>query len=84
MKRKLASAVRVTAVTPIANADRIELARVAGWQCVVKKGEVRPGELAVYFEIDAVPADSARFSWLWQRSRPPPWFRDRPRFVFAP
>jgi RNA ligase (TIGR02306 family) len=66
MKRKLASAVRVTAVTAIANADRIELARVAGWQCVVKKGEVRPGELAVYFEIDAVPADSERFSWLWQ------------------
>jgi RNA ligase (TIGR02306 family) len=66
MKRKLASAVRVTTVTPIANADRIELARVAGWQCVVKKGEVRPGELAVYFEIDAVPADTERFSWLWQ------------------
>lgn len=66
MKRKLASAVRVTAVSPIPNADRIELARVAGWQCVVKKGEVRPGELAVYFEIDAVPADHERFSWLWQ------------------
>ena len=66
MQRKLASVVRVTAVTPIPNADRIELARVAGWQCVVKKSEVRPGELGVYFEIDAVPADSERFSWLWQ------------------
>lgn len=67
MKRKLASVVRVAAVTPIPNADRLELARVAGWQCVVKKGEVRAGELAVYFEIDAVPPDVAQLAWLWQQ-----------------
>lgn len=64
--RKLASLVRVASVTPIAKADRIELARVAGWQCVVKKGEVAPGELAVYFEIDSVPPDTEAFAWLWQ------------------
>jgi RNA ligase (TIGR02306 family) len=64
--RKLASVVRVATVTPIPNADRIELARIGGWQCVVKKDEVRAGELAVYFEIDAVPPDTAQFAWLWQ------------------
>ncbi len=32
----------------------------------MKKGEVRPGELAVYFEIDAVPPDTDAFAWLWQ------------------
>jgi RNA ligase (TIGR02306 family) len=66
MNRKLASVQRVKQLSPIAKADRIEVAQVAGWQCVVKKGEVRVGELAAYFEIDAVPPDSALFSWLWQ------------------
>ncbi|MDP3157590.1 MAG: RNA ligase (ATP) [Archangium sp.] len=66
MQRALASITRITELTPIAGADRIELARVAGWQCVVKKGEFRPGELAVYLEIDAVPPDREAFSWLWQ------------------
>ncbi len=66
MQRTLASVVRVTRVAPIANAERIELAHVAGWQCVIKKGELREGELAVYFEIDAVPPDSETFAWLWQ------------------
>lgn len=66
MKRKLASVVTVGQVSPIAGADRIEVARVAGWQCVVKKGEFTPGELAVYLEIDSVPPDAETFAWLWQ------------------
>jgi len=66
MHRALASIARITELTPISGADRIELARVAGWQCVVKKGEFRLGELAVYLEIDAVPPDHEAFAWLWQ------------------
>lgn len=66
MIRALASIARIADVTPIAGADRIELARVAGWQCVVKKNEFQVGELAVYLEIDAVPPDTAAFAWLWQ------------------
>lgn len=66
MHRALASIARITELLPIAGADRIELARVAGWQCVVKKGEFKPGELAVYLEIDAVPPDREAFAWLWQ------------------
>jgi RNA ligase (TIGR02306 family) len=71
MKRKLASVVTVRSLESIAGADRIELARVAGWQCVVKKGEVQPGALAVYFEIDSVPPDTATFAWLWQPKNAP-------------
>lgn len=66
MQRTLASIVRIAELSPIAGADRIELARVAGWQCVVKKGEFRAGERAVYLEIDAVPPDREAFAWLWQ------------------
>lgn len=71
MKRKLASVVTVTGVSPITGADRIEVARVGGWQCVVKKGEVSPGELAVYLEIDSVPPDTDTFAWLWQPKNAP-------------
>lgn len=66
MERKLASIQRVLAVENIANADAIELARINGWQCVVKKGEFAAGELGLYLEIDAVPPDSEPFRFLWQ------------------
>lgn len=65
MERKLASVQRVLAIEPIANADAIELARINGWQCVVKKGEFSPGDPGVYFELDAVPPDTGNFQFLW-------------------
>jgi len=67
MERKLASIQRVLAVEPIANADAIELARINGWQCVVKKGEFTPGDHGLFLEIDAVPPDIEVFRFLWQR-----------------
>ncbi len=66
MKRKLASIQTVLAIEPISNADAIELARIQGWQCVVKKGEFSVGAAGVFFEIDTVPPDDARFHFLWR------------------
>lgn len=51
--RKLASIQRVWKIEPIEGADKIELASVLGWQCVVNKGQFKPMDLAVYFEIDS-------------------------------
>lgn len=51
--RKLASIQRIWKIEPIEGADRIELAHVLGWQCVVNKGQFRPMDVAVYFEIDS-------------------------------
>ena len=51
--RKLASVQRIWKIEPIDGADRIELAYVLGWQCVVNRGQFRPMDLAVYFEIDS-------------------------------
>ena len=51
--RKLASVQRVWKIEPIEGADRIELAHVLGWQCVVNKGQIQPMDVAVYFEIDS-------------------------------
>lgn len=53
MSRKLASIQRIWKIEPIEGADRIELAYVLGWQCVVNKGQFKPMDLAVYFEIDS-------------------------------
>lgn len=36
------------------NADRLELARVHDWNCVVRKGEYHEGQKVVYIPIDAV------------------------------
>lgn len=66
MKRKLASIQTVLGIDAIANADAIELARIQGWQCVVKKGEFTVGAAGVFFEIDAVPPDEPRFQFLWR------------------
>lgn len=51
--RKLASIQRVWQIEPIEGADRIELAHVLGWQCVVNKGQFQPMDVGVYFEIDS-------------------------------
>ena len=60
--RKMASIRRVDAVNPIPNADAIEVATVGGWRVVIKKGEFKPGDLAVYCEIDSwIPNELAPF-----------------------
>lgn len=51
--RKLASVQRVWKIEPIEGADRIELAHVLGWQCVVNKGQFQPMDIGIYFEIDS-------------------------------
>ncbi len=62
--RKLASVQYVHGVSPIEGADRIELVRVLGWQCVAKKGEFKVGDLAVYFEIDSFLPVVPEFEFL--------------------
>lgn len=51
--RKLVTIRTVGKITPIEGADKIELAHIDGWQCVVKKGEFKEGDDCVYFEVDS-------------------------------
>lgn len=67
MGRNLASVQKVISLTPIPGADKIELARVLGWDCVVKKGEFKEGELGVYFEIDSIVPNTEVFKFLEDR-----------------
>ena len=36
------------------DADRLEIAKVKGWECVVGKGDLNQGDLVVYVPIDSV------------------------------
>ena len=62
--RKLASIQRVYQIDPIEGADRIELAHVLGWQCVVNKGSFARMDLGVYFEIDSYLPIRDEFEFL--------------------
>ena len=62
--RKLASIQRVWKIEPIEGADRIELASVEGWKCVVNKGQFQKGDLGVYFEIDSFLPIDDRYEFL--------------------
>lgn len=60
--RKMASIRAIDQVVSIEGADAIECAVVGGWNVVVKKGEFKAGDLAVYLEIDSwVPHTLAPF-----------------------
>ncbi len=62
--RKLASIQRIKSIEPIENADAVELARILGWDVVVRKGEFKVGDLVVYFEPDSICPDTPDFDFL--------------------
>ena len=60
--RKMATVRVIDSILPIPDADAIECAVIGGWKVVTKKGEYRPGDLAVYCEIDSwIPHELAPF-----------------------
>lgn len=54
-QRKMASVQEIARLSPIENSDFLEVAMMKdlGWKVVVKKGEFKPGDIVVYFEIDS-------------------------------
>lgn len=60
--RKLASVQKISDIQAIENADKIELAKVGGWQCVVNKGDYAVGDSVVFCEVDSwIPYELAPF-----------------------
>lgn len=62
--RKFAEIVKISALTPIEGADKIELASVYGWDVVVQKGLYEVGDLVVYFQIDSLLPEIPEFEFL--------------------
>ena len=67
-ERELAYVVKVNEIKPITGSDNCECAVVNGWNIMVKKNEFKPGDLAVYFEIDSL-VDLARSEFAFMTSR---------------
>ncbi|MCU6481309.1 RNA ligase (ATP) [Arthrobacter sp. A2-55] len=68
-ERQLATIETVDALSPIEDADAIEVAHIKGWELVVKKGEVAVGDQVLYLEIDSfLPLDDPRFAFLAARA----------------
>ena len=64
MSRKLASVQKIKSIKPIEGADKIEIAQVLNWDCVVKKGEYHVGDKVIYFEIDSLLPDIPMLEFL--------------------
>jgi RNA ligase (TIGR02306 family) len=62
--RKLATIRKIVSLTPIPDADRIEVAQIDGWKVVVQKGLHEVGDLVVYFEIDSLLPIKEEFEFL--------------------
>lgn len=70
MSRKLASVVTIATCDPIPDTDRLSVATMngKGWRVVTGRDEFKPGDRAVYFEIDSyLPADDGRYEFLKER-----------------
>ena len=63
--RELATIRKIGGLSPIPNADRIEVAQVDGWNCVVPKGKYEVGESIIYIEVDSfLPQGEPRWEHL--------------------
>lgn len=65
--RKLATIREISAIRPIEGADRIVVAQVDGWECVVQKDAFHVGEHIVYVEVDSVVPERPEFEFLRNR-----------------
>lgn len=63
-QRELAYVVRIDGILPIEGADRVEVAQVGGWKIMVRKGQFREGDPAIYFEIDSKVPEKEPFLFL--------------------
>jgi len=64
MTRHMASVKEILGITPIKNADSIELAQIDGWKSVVKKGQFHIGESVVFCEPDSLLPDRPEFEFM--------------------
>lgn len=62
--------VEIKEVLPHANAERLEIVPVGGWQAVVRKGQFVAGDRAIYIEPDyTVPTARPEFAFLAKEGR---------------
>ena len=63
-QRELAYVVKIDNIISIDGADRVEQAVVGGWHIMVRKGQFKTGDKAVYFEIDSKVPEREPYMFL--------------------
>ena len=70
IERALASIRPIREIIEIPGADRVAIARVDDWTCVVAKEDFQVGDLCVFFEVDShLPPDDERYAFLEKETR---------------
>ena len=63
-QRELCYVVKIDAIEPIVGSDNCEAAVVGGWRVMTRKETFKPGNMAVYFEIDSKVPEKEPFKFL--------------------
>lgn len=63
-ERELAYVVKIDDIQPIEGSDNCEAAIVGGWHVMTRKGTFKPGDYAIYFEIDSKVPETPEYSFL--------------------
>lgn len=66
--RKFASVQVITALNPIDGYDKVEMATVLGWSCIVQKGQFKVGDSVIYIEVDSKMPPRKEYDFLEKRS----------------
>lgn len=67
-ERSLAHIELIKELIEIPGADKIEVAKILGWESVVKKGEFKVGQKICYIEVDAVMPEKPEYEFLRDRN----------------
>lgn len=73
MSKHIVEVVRIGAITPHPDPEvtQMEITHVHGWQCCIRKGQFKEGDLAVYIEPDyMVPLNRPEFEFLKKGAAP--------------
>ena len=63
-QRELCYMVKIDDIRPIPGKDRVECACVGGWTVMVRKGQFKPNDIAVFFEPDSRCPETEPFAFL--------------------
>lgn len=68
--RKLVTIQIIENIMPIPGADRIELAKIKGWQVVIEKNKYKTGDSVLFFEVDSFLPIKPEYEFLLRESNP--------------